>query len=248
MPALSALLILAPLPLAAQSSVETTDGKQVLRAEVLETFTRLVGRSETRAVFGLPEKLFWRRSGDLALALFADDAADLRPVLEDVAAPFAEASGLGISIIESGPLPASGQDVAALAAAADLVIVVGPRQRLAELAVTGPFNKGMLARFELGTWPFMMRFQKDQLHRGVVLLADDEPKRAREASLILAMVWGLGGVTLGPEMTGLVGDPAAGPRLTPLGQAVFHLFFHPDLEVGMPLADAVQRAATLLPQ
>jgi len=254
--ALAIAALLLPLPLAAQttgeaagpSSVETTDGQQVQREAVLAAFTRLVGRGEARLRFGLPADSFWRRSGDLALALFAADAAGVQPALEGAAAPFARVAGLAIPVIETGALPDAGRDLAALAPEADLVIVVGPRQRLAEVAAAASFDQGMLARFELGTWPFMFSFDRDQRRRGVVLLADDEPARAREASFILATVWGLGGYALGPELTGLIGDPEAGPSLTPLGEAVFRLFFHEDLEVGMPLADAVQRAETLLPQ
>jgi len=245
---LSALLFLLPLPLAAQSAVEATEGEKVVRAEVLAAFARLVDRGEARPLFGLPAETFWRRSGDLGLALFGEDAETSLPILERVAAPFAEVSGLEISVLDNGSEVMAGQDMATLAPDADLVIVVGTRPQLAEIAAANDFNKGMLARFELGTWPFMFAFTEDRQRRGVVLLADDEPENAREASFILATVWGLGGVTLGPELTGLVRDTEAGPELTPLGAAVFRLFFHEDLDVGMPITDAVQRAETLLPQ
>ncbi len=241
--ALSALLLLSG-PLAAQ----TADGAPGERDQVLEAFTRLVDRGEARTLFGLPQEAFWRRSGDLSLALFAARTDDLRPVLEGAAAPFADATGVDIAVVESGPAVPNDQDPAALAPEADLVIVVGPRQDLAQIAAAGDFNKGMLARFELGTWPFMFTFEANQRRRGVVLLADDEPERAREAAFILVTVWGLGGVTLGPELTGLVSDSDDGPQLTPRGEAVFRLLFHEDLKNGMPLADAVTRAGTLLPR
>jgi len=246
--ALSALLVLLPLPLAAQSAVEATEGEKVVRAEVLAAFARLVDRGEARQLFGLPVETFWRRTGGLTLALFAEDAETSQAILESVAAPFAEVSGLEITVIESGPAVTVDRNIATLAPGADLVIVVGSRPSLAEIAAASEFNKGMLARFELGTWPFMFTFTEDRQRRGVVLLAADEPENAREASFILATVWGLGAVTLGPELTGLVKDTEAGPELTPLGAAVFRLFFHEDLEVGMPITDAVQRAETLLPQ
>lgn len=239
-----ATLLLLPLPLAAQ----TADGEAVEREAVLDAFKRLVDRGAARPLFGLPEATFWRREGELAVALLADDAEALRPVLEGAAAPFAAASGRRISVVEAGPGEIAGRSAAALAPEADLVIVVAPRPVLAEFAAAGDFNRGMLARFELGTWPFMFTFEPDSLRRGVVLLASDEPAQAREASFILATVWGLGGVTLGPELTGLVIDSESGPQLTPLGEAVFRLFFHEDLDVGMPLAEAVQRAASLQPQ
>lgn len=253
---LAAFLALLPLPLAAQtespsdapSAVEASEGETAAPAAVLAAFTRLVDRGEARELFGLPQESFWRRSGGLAIALFAENAAELRPMLEGAAAPFAEASGLEIAVRETGAAVTPERDLATLAPEAQLVIIVGSRLELAEIAAAGGFNKGMLARFELGTWPFMFAFDADQQRRGIVLLANDEPARAREAAFILTTVWSLGGVTLGPELTGLVGDSESGPMLTPLGRAVFRLFFHEDLKIGMPLADAVQRAETLLPQ
>jgi len=242
--ALTLAVLLLPLPLAAQ----TADGQPVTRQAVLERFGKLVDRGEARALFGLPVATFWRREGALAVALLADDAQALQPVLQGAAAPFAAASGRAIPVVASGLAAIDGRRADELAPEADLVIVVAPRPALAELAAASDFNMGMLARFELGTWPFMFRFQPDERRRGVVLLADDEPARAREASFILATVWGLGGVTLGPELTGLVSDSDSGPQLTPLGDAVFRLMFHPDLDVGMPISDAVRRAETLLPQ
>jgi len=256
-PVFAALLLLAPLPLAAQSnadtgetpsSVETTDGQKAAPEEILAAFTRLVDRGEARALFGLPQEHFWRRSGQLDVALLADNVSELVPILEDVVAPFAAASGREIAVIESGPAQLSAHDPASIVPEAELVIVVASRIDLADFAVAGGFNMGMLARFEMGTWPFMFTFEQDERRRGIVLLADDEPERAREASFILATVWSLGGVTLGPELTGLVSDSEQGAALTPLGEAVFRLFYDDGLNVGMPLGDAVQRAETLLPQ
>jgi hypothetical protein len=250
-------LLLLPVPLAAQSnpdagetpsSVETSDGQKAPPEEILAAFTRLIDRGEARALFGLPQEHFWRRNGALDIALLADEAAEIVPVVERATAPFAMASGREIAVIESGPVQLSGRDPASIAPEAELVIVVASRTDLAEFAAAGGFNMGMLARFEMGTWPFMFAFEQDERRRGIVLLADDEPERAREASFILATVWSLGGVTLGPELTGLVSDGEEGPALTPLGEAVFRLFYDDGLNVGMPIGDAVQRAATLLPQ
>lgn len=244
-PLLFALLLVLPLPLAAQ---ETDADTALTREEVLSAFAGLVDRGEARTLFGLPEARFWRRGGGLSLALFSEAPAQLTPLLEGAATPFAEATGLPIDVVEAAPLEDSLQDVEALAPEADLVIVVGARLRLAEIAAAGAFNRAMLQQFELGTWPFMFVFGNDARRRGVVLLADDEPARAREASFILATVWGLGGVTLGPELTGLVRDSENGPRLTPLGEAVFGLLYHDGLDVGQPLAETLRRAETLLPQ
>jgi hypothetical protein len=238
------LLLLLPLPLAAQ----TAQGEVVEREAVLDAFKQLVDRGAARALFGLPETTFWRRESALAVALLADDAEALRPVLEDAAAPFAAASDREVTIVDSGPAEIAGRSPENLAPEAGLVIVIAPRLALARFAADNDFNRGMLAQFELGAWPFMFDFEAGERRRGIVLLGDDEPARAREASFILATVWALGGVTLGPELEGLVSDSAEGPQLTPLGEAVFRLFFHEGLEVGMPIPEAVQRADTLLPR
>jgi hypothetical protein len=240
------LLLLLPLPAGAQDS--PLEGAPSEREVVVTAFRAMVDRGAMREYFGLPLETFWRREGTLDLALFAEDETALLPVLEGAAAPFAEAAGLQVSVIGTGPVPSTGQDTGDLMPEADLVIIVGSRLDLYELAAENGFDNGMLAHFELGTWPFMFRFDRDAGRRGVVLLADDEPERAREAAFILATVWALGGVTMGPELTGLVEDSEAGPQLTPRGEAVFGLFYDEGLEVGMPLSKAVQRAGALLPQ
>lgn len=238
--------LLLPLPLMAQT--ETPPEPPSERELVLDAFRQLVDRGDARGLFGLPQESFWRREDGLVLALFADDAAVLEPLLRGAAEPFAAATGQAIDVAEAAPLPVEADDPAALAPEADLVVVIAPRRRVAALATAAGVNPGMLAQFEYGSWPFVFDFDADAARRGVVLLAAEEPARAREASFILATVWGLGGVTLGPELEGLVTDSDAGPRLTPRGEAVFRLFYHRELEVGMPLGEAVQRADDLLPR
>ncbi len=231
------------------SSFAQDNGAQRVDAETVHSaFVKLVDRGEMRAqLFGLPADSFWRRSGGLRVALLADEAADLTPSLERVMAIFSDATGQTISLAETGAAPSPEQDAAGMAPEADLVIAIGARQNLAQIAFAEKFDLGMLARFELGTLPFMFSFAELPGRRSIVLLADDEPPLAREASLILATVWALGGVTLGPELTGLVSnDEDLGPSLTPLGQAVFQLFFNDALTVGMGIEDAVLRAKTLL--
>ena len=240
------IALLLPLPLMAQTA-EEPPAQPSERELVLNGF-RLLVDNEARPFFGLPLETFWRREGTLELALLADDHRALEPVLEGAAAPFAAVSGRDIAVSEAGPAEIAGRSRDGLAPEAELVIVIAPRPALAQFAADNDFNLGMLAYFEQGSWPFMFRFQQDERRRGIVLLADDEPARAREASFILATVWALGGVTLGPELSGLVSDSADGPQLTPRGQSVFRLFFHESLEVGMPIAEAVRRAETLLPR
>lgn len=208
---------------------------------------KLIEQGETRTHFGLPADSFWRHEGPLGIALLSDSAETSAQSLRQVAAAFSGPTGLDIALVETGPAPQPGDALDSLPADADLVIAVGPRQDLAEVAFAAGFEKGMLARFEIGTLPFVFSFTEGTKRRGVVLLADDEPERAREASFILATVWALGGVTLGPELTGLIDpDPANGPSLTPLGEAVFALFFRPELEVGASLSDTLLRARALL--
>ncbi|MGF1593925.1 MAG: hypothetical protein ACFCUW_11630 [Kiloniellaceae bacterium] len=242
--ALALAVLLLPLPAVAQEDEAAPSEREL----VLEGFRRLVDRGDARGLFGLPADAFWRRQGGIGFALFADEAERLEPVLQGAAASFAEVTGETMTVAEAAPLSPQAADVASLAPQAEMVIVIGPRPRLVELAEDSDFNRVMLDQFEYGAWPFAFRFDADERRRGVVLLADDESARAREASFILATVWALGGVTLGPELTGLVGDSDTGPELTPRGEAVFGLFFHHDLDVGMPLADALQRAETLLPR
>ncbi|NIA69627.1 hypothetical protein HBA54_13580 [Pelagibius litoralis] len=232
-------------------SGETADAGADTRvdpAAVHAAFVKLVDRGEMREqLFGLPADTFWRRSGGLRIALLADGADRLTPSLERVMAVFSQATGQAISMVDSGPSPSADQAAAGLAPAADLVIAIGPRLALAEIAFAEKFDLGMLARFELGTLPFMFSFAEGDGRRGMVLLADDEPPLAREASLILATVWALGGVTLGPELTGLISnDTETGPGLTPLGEAVFALFFNEQLAVGVPIEDTVLRARSVL--
>lgn len=240
-----AMACLLPLSSLAQDS----SGSEVVDAETVHSaFVRLVDRGEMRAqLFGLPADAFWRRSGGLRIALLAEDAASLTSSLERVMAIFSEATGQPVSLIETGASPAPEQDAAGMAPEADLVIAIGSRPDLAQIAFAEKFDLGMLARFELGTLPFMFSFAELPGRRSIVLLADDEPPLAREASFILATVWALGGVTLGPELTGLVGnDEALGPSLTPLGQAVFRLFFNDALTVGMSIEEVNLRAKSLL--
>lgn len=244
--ALAATLLL-PVPLMAQTAPPEEDAPSE-REQVLNGFRQLVDRGDARALFGLPQETFWRREGGLALALFAEEAATLEPLLRGAAAPFAEVTGQAIAVAAAAPLPAEAGDVAALAPEADLVVVIAPRPRVSALAAAAGVNPAMLAQFDYGSWPFVFDFDDDAERRGVMLLAADEPARAREASFILATVWGLGGVTLGPELEGLVTDSDAGPQLTPRGQEVFRLFYHPELEVGMPIGAAVERADELLPR
>lgn len=241
-----ALIVAMLLPPAA--GAQEPGGEASEREKVLAGFALLVDRGNARPMFGLSPSAFWRREGGLDIALFAEDPEGLRPDLEGAAAPFAAVSGQAIAVTETAALEGAANDVAALAPGADLVVVVGPRPRLAAMAAAGGFSLGMLDFFELGTWPFVFDFEADAQRRGVVLLADDEPARARTAAFIVATVWALGGVTLGPELTGLVVDSDTGPALTERGEAVFGLFFHEDLEVGMPLGEALRRAETLLPQ
>ena len=236
------------LPQAASAQSASTADAAANAEAVHAAFVKLVDRGEMRAqLFGLPAEAFWRRNGGLSMALLADEAARLTPSLERVMAMFSRATGQAISLVAAGPPPSVGEDVAGIVPDADLVLVIGAREALSEIGLAGAFDLGMLARFEMGTLPFMFTFSEVAERRGIVLLADDEPARARVASFILAAVWALGGVTLGPELTGLIGrDENDAPSLTPLGEAVFALFYDEGLQNGMTIDDTVLRAKSLL--
>lgn len=214
---------------------------------VLAALTALIDRGRDRPFFGLPEGATWRLDGAIKIALYSDRRGEFIPALKSAANAFSRASALPIELVTTRPLAASaGAEAVRWATGANLEILIGPRPVMAQFAGAIPVNQWMLERFEDGRWPFTFIFPRDETLIGRVMIAGDEPSEAMEASLILALVWALGGVSLGEELQGLVDPNAPQPALTPLGQEVFALMYDPEMEAGLPIPSALRRARQLL--
>ena len=217
--------------------------------DVIAAYAALIDRGRDRVVFGLPERVTWRLPGPLRIAFYADASRSgaLRPALRAVADGFGRATGVPIDLTTVRPLAAlAGAEATRVATGSNLEIVVGKRQAMAQMGGAFGVADWMLGRFEDGRWPFLFSFPRYEALIGRVMIADDEPQGAQEAALILAVVWALGGVTLGDQMEGLVDPLAPLPALTPLGEATFALMYHPDMLAGDAIADALDRARDLL--
>ena len=214
---------------------------------VVAALTGLIDRGRDRAFFGLPEEETWRVEGPIKIALYSDRRGEFTPALKSAANAFSRASALPIELVTTRPLAASaGADAVRWATGANLEILIGPRPVMAQFTRAIPVNPWMLERFEDGRWPFTFILPRDGNLIGRVMIAGDEPPEALEASLILAVVWALGGVSLGDELQGLVDPNSPQPALTPLGQEVFALMYNPEMEAGLPIPRALRRARRLL--
>lgn len=214
---------------------------------VITALARLYNRGPDRRFFGLPADVTWRAPGAIRVALYSDQREAQAPLIRATTAAFAAASGLPLDLATARPLSAiASAEAVRNATGANLEILVGSRAVMAQFAGALGVNQTMLFRFEDGRWPFSFIFPRQPDWIGRVLIASDEPAEAIEASLILAVVWALGGVSLGSEMQGLIDPLSIEPALTPLGQSVFALMYHPELEAGMTVPEALLRARVLL--
>ena len=210
-------------------------------AKVYAAFERLLGKPQDRAFFGLPKDRSWRAPGTVPFSLYAEYGDQPAEGLRDAAAALGKASGITLDLVAVRPLDTLGRH-----AAFGLQVVIGPRPDLTRAAAGDKVNAGALGGFEAGQWPFIFHFPRGSGLLGRVWIAEDEPPGAVEAALILACVWALGGVTLGAELQGLIDSAADRPALTPLGEAVFALMYHPEIPAGLPLDQARARARRLL--
>ncbi|MDH5411912.1 MAG: hypothetical protein OEY16_11035, partial [Alphaproteobacteria bacterium] len=131
-----------------------------------------------------------------------------------------------------------------------LHIVIAGRPLGARLATEIGINSEMRGRFHDGRWPALVSFRRNDLtgrgaRAGVVIIADDLPAAEIEAFLGVAMVWAMGGASLGEEL-GILQKPGGRPGLTELGKQVFALMYHPDLYTGMKLDEARAKARNIL--
>jgi hypothetical protein len=219
--------------------------------DVIAAYKALIDHARDRTVFGLPERVTWRVPGPIRIAFYAgeDLGLALRPALTALASDFGRATGVAIDLSVVRPLAAlAGAEATRAATGSNLEIVVGPRPVMAQMAGAFGVQDWMLGRFEDGRWPFLFSFPRYEALIGRVMIAADEPREAQEAALILAVVWALGGVTLGDQMQGLVDPTAPLPALTPLGKAVFGLMYHDEMPAGESIPDALARARSLLGQ
>lgn len=205
--------------------------------EVASRFERLIGQGEVRRLFDLPPDRFWRLGEPLLIELIAAEPSLYLPALEGAASAFAQATSLEMLVVSAHLPGATEKDIDT-----NLHIRIGPRGELAQAALAIPVFPPMLAKFEQGHWPFVFDFEREPSFEGQVFIAETEPRSAIEASFVLALVWSLGGATLGPEVDGLVMREDELPMLTSLGQAVLALFVHEDLPSGLPLEEALERA------
>lgn len=214
---------------------------------VLRALTLLEDRGRDRPFFGLPEKEIWRAAGPIRVALYSDQRAELTPVLKSAALSFARAGALPIELSTARPLAAvAGAEAVRWATGANLEILVGPRPVMAQFSSAIPVNRWMQERFEEGAWNFTFAFPREESLIGRVMIAGDQPPEALESSIMLALVWALGGVSLGDQLQGLVETRGPLPTLTPLGREVFALMYHPKLEAGLPIPEALREARRLV--
>ena len=212
---------------------------------VLAAFEGLLGTPDSRSFFGLPPDHFWRPWSSVTLAVDPGSVVRSIPVTREVAKLLSRATGHEIDVLDVSVDQGTSNSTGLFE------IIIGARQVLASEAFEKNANPAALERFETGTWPFVFAIpdrtaEPSRDGRAVVYLADDEPPRALEASLMLIAVWSLGGVTLGPELEGLVDADAESPALTPLGEAVFALFFDPRLEPGRMIPEIMAQARQLV--
>ena len=231
-----------PEPFGLEPGVAAPDANAVIAA-----LARLYNRGRDRQFFGLPPDVTWRAPGPIRVALYSDQRDAQAPLIRASAGAFAAASGLPFDLVTARPLSAvASAESVRQATGANLEILVGSRAVMAQFAGALGVNQTMLFRFEDGRWPFTFAFPRRPDWIGRVMIASDEPAEAIEASLILAMVWALGGVSLGSEMQGLIDPLSVEPALTPLGRSVFALMYHPELEAGLKVPEALLRARVLL--
>lgn len=234
------LLILPLLTIAAPAW-----GQQPTPEAVFAAYESLMGKAAQRDVYALPPSRYWRAAAPQRIVV--SGGRDLNPaaVVTAVAADFSAAIGLevGVTAVAEAGL-SDGRDLNSLR------IVIAGRPLGARLATEIGVNSEMRDRFHDGRWPALVQFRRDDLtgrgaRAGVVIIADDLPAAEIEAFLGVAMVWAMGGASLGEELR-ILEKPGGRPGLTGLGKQVFALMYHPDLYTGMKLDEARAKARNIL--
>lgn len=212
---------------------------------VYDSLEALLGGREERDLYALPPERYWRATGPVRVRLAGGRDFGLAPAMVALADDFGRATGVEISVQASAvPLmPEAGK-------AGELTVLIVARPLGAEFAAGLGTDAEMRRRFASGRWPALFRFRRDDLSKtgrrsGIVLVADDLKPAEIETFLALAMVWTMGGASIGDELGEIV-SIAGRPQLTERGRRVFALMYDPQLELALPLDEARSRARLLL--
>ena len=212
---------------------------------VFAAYESLMGAAEQRDVYALPPSRYWRAGAPQRIVV--SGGRDLNPAaaLTAIAGDFTAATGVkvAVSAVAEAGLPEA-RDLNSLH------VVIAGRPLGTRLATEIGVNSEMRDRFHDGRWPALVRFRRDDLtgrgaRAGIVIIADDLPAAQIEAFLGVAMVWSMGGASLGEELR-ILEKPGGRPGLTELGKQVFVLMYHPDFYTGMKLDEARAKARSIL--
>jgi hypothetical protein len=230
------LLALAAAPVRAQ---------QPTPESVFAAYESLMGEAAQRDVYALPPSRYWRAAAPQRIMVSGGRELNPGAALTAIAADFTAATGLeiGVDAMAEAGLP----EIRELNS---LHIVIAGRPQGARLATEIGVNSEMRDRFHDGRWPALVRFRRDDLtgrgaRSGIVIIADDLPPAEIETFLGVAMVWAMGGASLGEELR-ILEKPGGRPGLTELGKQVFALMYHRDLYTGMKLDEARSHARRIL--
>lgn len=212
---------------------------------VYDTFEALLGGRDEREIYALPPERYWRATGPLRVRLAGGQEFGLAPALVALAQEFGDVAEIDIAVQASplAMLPQAGRG-------GDLVIIIVARPLGAEFAVRLGLDAEMRERFADGRWPALFRFRRDDLsptgrRSGTVLVADDLRPAEIETFLAMAMVWTMGGASVGDDLGEIV-SIAGRPHLTERGRRVFALMYDPGLTLGQPLDEARASARSIL--
>jgi hypothetical protein len=201
---------------------------------IYDSFEALLGGREEREIYALPPERYWRATGSLQVRLAGGREFGLAPDLVALADDFGGVADIDISVQASAiaMMPEAGK-------AGDLTVLIVARPLGAEFAAGLGIDAEMRQRFADGRWPALFRFRRDDLSKtgrrsGIVLVADDLKSAEIETFLALAMVWTMGGASIGDEL-GVIVSIAGRPHLTERGRRVFALMYDPELTLGQPL-------------
>ncbi len=211
---------------------------------IYNSFEALLGSREQRELYALPPERYWRATGPLRVRL-AGAESGLVTAFVALTGDLARATGIKISVktprLATLPEPDWDGELAILIVSRGQGFFFGARLGL---------DEEMLRRFADRSWPALFRFRRDDFspqgrRTGTVLLADDLKPTEIEAFVALAMIWTLGGASIGDDLGEIV-SISDWPRLTERGRRVFVLMYQPELRLAQPLDQTRTTARRLL--